>query len=134
MTGACLLTKKNLYHELSGLNEKYLPVTYNDVDFCLRALNRGYLIVYTLYAELYRHESVTRGNDSHAKNRDPADYQRALEEADYMREMWADALRDDIYYNINLTRTGEQFDLRLRGSVLRGCYDTFSSSILTLWK
>ncbi|MBI1886455.1 MAG: glycosyltransferase [Chloroflexi bacterium] len=60
VTGACLLTRPDVFWELNGFDER-LRVAFNDVDFCLRALEKGYRIVYTPYALLYHHESATRG-------------------------------------------------------------------------
>ena len=36
VTAACILTCKSLYEKLGGLDEKNLPVAFNDVDYCLR--------------------------------------------------------------------------------------------------
>jgi GT2 family glycosyltransferase len=62
VTAACMLTRTEVFRELGGFDEG-LAVAYNDVDFCLRAREKGYLIVYTPYAVL-RHESGgSRGMD-----------------------------------------------------------------------
>jgi GT2 family glycosyltransferase len=60
VTGACMMVRRRLFEELGGFDES-LPVAFNDIDFCLRLLERGYRIVYTPYAELTHHESLTRG-------------------------------------------------------------------------
>jgi GT2 family glycosyltransferase len=61
VTGACLLTRSSLFWELGGFDER-LRVAFNDVDFCLRAQQKGYRIVYTPFATLYHHESASRGS------------------------------------------------------------------------
>ena len=62
VTGACLLTRAELYRQLGGFDEAKLPVAYNDVDFCLRAGAAGYRSVYTPQAALRHVGSATRGN------------------------------------------------------------------------
>lgn len=113
VTGACLLTKKALYKSIGGLNEKELAVAYNDVDYCLRVLGEGYLIVYTPHAELYHHESLSRGNDNDVdlERNNPEKFKRVMTEREYMTTQWKDVIAYDPYYNINLTRVREDFGL-----------------------
>jgi len=80
VTGACLMTRKQLYHELGGLNETDLPVAYNDIDYCLRLREKGLLVVYTPRAELLHRESASRSVVN-----DPR-------EAAYMCRRWAKAI------------------------------------------
>lgn len=60
VTAACMLTRTELFRELGGFEER-LRVAFSDVDFCLRAREKGYVIVYTPYALLCHHEGATRG-------------------------------------------------------------------------
>ncbi|MGH7859247.1 MAG: glycosyltransferase family 2 protein, partial [Candidatus Binatia bacterium] len=98
VTGACMLVRRSVFEELGGFDEQ-LAVAYNDVDFCLRARARGYLVVYTPYAELVHHESMTRGVAS--------DRPEQLE----MAKRWPDLFSRDPYYNPNLSRLREDFAL-----------------------
>ncbi len=41
-TFAAAMLRKALYEELGGLDAEAFPTNYNDVDFCCRALQRGY--------------------------------------------------------------------------------------------
>jgi GT2 family glycosyltransferase len=106
VTAACLLTTRRLYKELGGLDEHNLTVAFNDVDFCLRIREAGYRVVYTPYAELYHHESVSRGKDDN-----PEKQARAKREVQYMRERWADVIERDPYYNPNLNYAKPDFTL-----------------------
>jgi hypothetical protein len=111
VTAACMMLRKSLYNELGGLDEQYLRVQFNDVDLCLRMREKGYSIVYTPYAELYHHESVSRGH-----------LRINLAENVYMRERWGTVLDKDPYYNVNFARDRGNFNLRadlLRPKVLR---------------
>lgn len=107
VTGACMLVRKSVYEEVGGLNEKYLAIAFNDVDLCLKVRAAGYRNLWTPYAELYHHESVSRGSDNSAAKRARANY-----EADYMRDVWGQELMNDPYYNPNLTLVHEDFSLR----------------------
>ena len=51
------MTKRSVWDEVSGLDEENFVVAFNDVDFCLRVREAGYLVVFTPYAELYHYES-----------------------------------------------------------------------------
>ncbi|MCC6414558.1 MAG: glycosyltransferase, partial [Opitutaceae bacterium] len=62
VTGACLLTRTALYHELGGFDETELPVAYNDVDYCLRAADAEQRCVYTPQATLQHVGSASRGH------------------------------------------------------------------------
>lgn len=106
VTGACLLTRRDLYLALGGLNEKDLPVTFNDVDYCLRLRAAGWRVVWTPYARLYHHESATRGRDI-----SPTQRARADREAAYMRRRWKHLMRHDPYYNPNLSYNRQDFSL-----------------------
>ena len=107
VTGACLVLRKSVFEEVGGLNEKDLAVAYNDVDLCLRVREAGYRNLWTPYAELYHHESLTRGADDTASKR-----RRAQREADYMRRRWGHLLDSDPAYNPNLTLVHEDFSLK----------------------
>lgn len=98
VTFACAMTRRNVFEELGGLNANELRVAFNDIDYCLRAREAGYLIVYTPFAELYHHESRSRGYED-----SPEKQARFSEEVRYMRRRHGDILRrGDPYYNPNL--------------------------------
>ena len=106
VTGACMMVPRNVYEEVGGLDEHF-RVALNDIDFCLRIREKGYLIVFTPFAELYHYESRTRGTDldHNSENR-----KRFEAEAAQFKARWADVLdRGDPYYNPNLTLEREDF-------------------------
>jgi len=104
VTGACLVVRKSVFDEVGGLNEKDLPIAFNDVDFCLRVRQAGYLNVWTPYAELYHLESISRGAED-----DPEKIRRFQAEIAYMKNRWT--LIPDPYYSVNLTLDREDFSL-----------------------
>ena len=108
VTGACLMVKKNLYHEVGGLDENNLRIAFNDVDFCLRLREKGYLNVYTPYCEAWHHESISRGQED-----TPEKQERFRQEVLYMMDRHQATLTDgDPYYNPNLTLEHENFMLK----------------------
>ena len=109
VTGACLMVKKDLYLSLRGFDET-LAVAYNDVDFCLRLLRKGYYNVTIPQVRLYHVESKSRGKDDNDEKRE-----RFRRETETMRERWGDLIRKDPFYNPNLTRQREDFTIGLKG-------------------
>ena len=98
VTAACLLTWRKLYLELGGLNEKNLPIAFNDVDYCLRVRKAGYKVIWTPHAELYHHESVSRGRDKSLWRKIQGE-----REARYMRRTWRKEMESDPFYNPNFS-------------------------------
>ncbi|MBO9717056.1 MAG: glycosyltransferase family 2 protein [Pseudoxanthomonas sp.] len=97
VTGACLAVRRNVFDEVGGFDEAF-PVAFNDIDFCLRVMEQGYRNLWTPYAELYHHESASRGTDDSLEKRE-----RFNAEVHAMKWRWGDALQDDPAYNPNLT-------------------------------
>ncbi len=108
VTGACLMVKKALYEEVGGLDESF-EVSLNDVDFCLKLREAGYLNVFTPFAELYHFESVSRGLDNQGEKA-----ARYNEESERFREKWQKALeKGDPYYNPNFSLDRSDFALKI---------------------
>ena len=108
VTAACCMVKRSLYEQVGGMDEEHLQVAFNDVDFCLRVREAGYLNVYTPYCEAWHHESVSRGHESTREKQ-----ARFSREMKYIRARHAEALRQgDPYYNPNLTLDLDDFSLR----------------------
>ncbi len=107
VTGACLLVKKAVFEQVGGLEESF-EISLNDVDFCLKLREAGYLNVWTPFAELYHHESISRGLDD--KGEKAARYNR---ESEQFRTKWKEALeKGDPYYNPNFTLDRSDFVLK----------------------
>jgi GT2 family glycosyltransferase len=70
VTGACMLVSKTCLAAVGTFDETTFPVAYNDVDFCLRAVNAGFRVVWTPFACLIHHESASRGSDETKENID----------------------------------------------------------------
>jgi GT2 family glycosyltransferase len=97
VTAACLGMRRAVFGEVGGFNGD-LRVAFNDVDLCLRLRQRGYLIVWTPLAELYHHESASRGSDLVA-----ARHSEFVREIEHMQSKWGWALHSDPHFNPNLS-------------------------------
>jgi glycosyltransferase involved in cell wall biosynthesis len=106
VTAACLLIRKSTYEQVGGLDEKDLAVAFNDVDFCLKVQAAGYRNLWTPFAELYHHESATRGADDN-----PEKAERFRREVETMLLRWGPVLTNDPAYNPNLTLELNDFSL-----------------------
>lgn len=104
VTGACLLVRKAVYEQVGGLNERDLAVAFNDVDFCLKVRAAGYLNLWTPFAELYHHESASRGTED-----TPEKQARFANEVAYMQRTWGAELESDPAYNPNFSLEIEGF-------------------------
>lgn len=62
VTGACLLTRTELYRRLGGFDEVDFQIAYNDVDYCIRAGAAGFRTVYSPQATLTHAGSASRGS------------------------------------------------------------------------
>lgn len=114
VTGACLLVKKSLYEQAGGLDESF-AVALNDVDFCLKLRELGYLNVFNPYAQLYHFESKSRGFDDKG---DGAGRYRT--EAEAFRKKWKKQLEQgDPYYNPNFSLDYSDYTLEVNAERYR---------------
>ncbi|GAI44454.1 unnamed protein product, partial [marine sediment metagenome] len=98
VTAACLIVRKDIFTQVGGLDEENLKVAFNDIDFCIRVRQAGYRNVWTPFAELYHHESASRGTED-----TPEKQARFLREVNFLKERWGRVLREDPAYSPNLT-------------------------------
>lgn len=98
VTAACLLTRRSDYLNCGGLDAVNFPVTFNDVDYCLKLGQQGKITLWTPHARFYHHESASRG-----KADTPAKEALAQREMQRLRDKWGDILLNDPCYNPNLS-------------------------------
>lgn len=98
VTGACQMVRREVFDQVGGYDEA-LAVGFNDIDFCLRVREAGYLVTFTPYAELYHYEFTSRGREV----ADEAKLRRWEAERDRFAERWARVFEEgDPYGNPNL--------------------------------
>jgi GT2 family glycosyltransferase len=105
VTGACMMMRRGVFEEVGGFDEE-LAIAFNDVDLCLRIRAHGYRNIYLPHVVLYHHESRSRGHEN-----TPEKEARFLREQKVMRDRWKTAVEPDPYYNINLSRDTENYEI-----------------------
>jgi len=106
-TAACLLLRKDRWLEVGGMDTESFPIAFNDVDLCLKLRRAGYDIVYTPFAKLIHHESVSRGKDLTRAQRD-----RASREIRAFQKQWEAFLKDgDPHYHPAFSIRSAHFEL-----------------------
>ncbi|MFN2509160.1 MAG: glycosyltransferase family 2 protein, partial [Chthoniobacterales bacterium] len=98
VSAACFGVRTSLFRELGGFNDKNLARSFHDVDFCLRAAERGFQIVWTPYVNPIQHGP-------------PGEEDAETADAQYMQRRWGAKLRDDPFYSPSLTLKGTPFEL-----------------------
>lgn len=107
VSGACLMTRKNVFNKVRGFDERF-RMDFNDIDLCLKIQEKGFLIVWTPFTELYHIEMKTRGfHDTALKQKN------CKREIELFQKKWQHILKQgDPYYNPNLTLEREDFSLK----------------------
>jgi O-antigen biosynthesis protein len=101
VTFACAVIDRAVFDVIGGMDEEHFPVAFNDTDYCLRAREAGYEVLYTPHATLYHHESITKVVIAHPS------------EIEFLRERWGHVIDHDPYYNPNLSRQSDDARLNL---------------------
>jgi glycosyltransferase involved in cell wall biosynthesis len=104
VTGACLMTPADLFHELGGFDEGF-PLNYNDVDYCLRVLGNGKRVVFTPYAQLFHYEGATKSGIT-------------PQELEAFKKRWQNKWSRDPYYNPNLSINYHDYRIQTTEEIL----------------
>jgi GT2 family glycosyltransferase len=108
VTGACLAVGSDVYRAVGGLDECNFAVAFNDIDLCLKVAAGGYRNVWTPFAEMIHHESVSRGKDLTSEGA-----RRFAREVTALQQRWSVRLFGDPYYSPHLTMDGEDYGIRV---------------------
>ncbi|MDU6684363.1 MAG: glycosyltransferase [Enterobacteriaceae bacterium] len=106
VTGACLMMERSKFDRVGRFDETF-PIAYNDIELCFRSVDAGYFNVVCQAAELYHHESVSRGVD----HLDEEKAQRLLREKRRLNEKHPRYYQYDPFFNINLHPNGINFEI-----------------------
>ena len=108
VTGACLMTKKDLYINVGGLDEQ-LKVAFNDIDYCLKLRECNKLVVYNAFSLWCHYESVSRGYENSLDK-----IKRFNNEAQIFQDKWKNVLlTEDPYYNPNFIDDAHLFSVKV---------------------
>jgi GT2 family glycosyltransferase len=105
VTGACLMTRAEVFWQAGGFDETQFAVAFNDIDLCLKIGKAGYRVLYTPHAVLYHHEAFSKTTKDLVPHPD---------EVAGMRSKWSHVIAHDPYYSPNLTRNDENYTPRTR--------------------
>jgi len=106
MTAALMSVRRDIFEEVGGFEEE-LSVAFNDIDFSLKVMQKGYRNLWTPYIQAYHYESISRGKED-----TPEKVNRFNKEVAYMKKKWDYFLLKDRYYNPNLTLEKEDFSIK----------------------
>ncbi|WP_293336571.1 tetratricopeptide repeat protein [Microcoleus sp. CAWBG58] len=107
VTAACLMCRREVFESIGGFDEE-LTVAYNDVDLCLKMLEKGYRNIYLPHVVLYHHESKSRGYED-----SPEKKARLNKESKLIESRWQKYIDNDPYYSPHLTRACQDSGIRL---------------------
>lgn len=107
VTAACMMAKRSVYEDVGYMEEK-LAVAFNDVDFCMKVITSGKLIIYNPFVEFYHYESKSRGIED-----TPEKIKRFNSEIEFFKKKWKKQLETgDRYYNMNLRLDSDNYAIR----------------------
>ena len=108
VTAACMMIRTEDFWNAGGFDETF-QVAFNDIDLCMKVRAAGKKIVFTPYAELYHHESKSRGLED-----TPEKQFRFDKEVKAFEAKWSEQLaKGDPYYSPNLSVTEGDCSLRV---------------------
>ena len=103
-----MMVRREVFEEVGGFDPQF-AVAHGDIDFCLKLREKGYLIVYEPHAELYHHESLTRGYED-----SPEKVERLSKETELLLKKLGGVLKKgDPYYNPNLVAGEDLFIIKV---------------------
>jgi GT2 family glycosyltransferase len=101
------MCRREVYESVEGFDEK-LAAAYNDVDLCLKMIDKGYKNIYLPHVVLYHYESKSRGYEN-----TPEKISRINQEAKYLRSKWSKIIDHDPCYSPHLTREYEDYSINI---------------------
>jgi GT2 family glycosyltransferase len=105
VTGACLATRKVVFERLQGFDEVHFPVSFNDIDYCLKVREANLKVIYTPFATMYHYESKSRG----IATTDKAKRRQCREEMHF--QLRYKGRIDDPFYNTHFSRYSRPFTM-----------------------
>lgn len=106
ITAACLMCRREVFESVGGFEEE-LTVAFNDVDLCLKMLEKDYKNIYLPHVVLYHYESKSRGAED-----TPEKITRFNQEVKYMLNKWEEYIYFDPCYNPHLTKLKQDYSIK----------------------
>jgi len=108
VTGACMMIERKKFDMVGGFEER-LPVAYNDVELCMRLIEKGFYNIVCQSVELIHHESFSRGED----HLEETTAKRLEKERSFLYTLHPLFFQHDPYFNPNFHPNGVNFELPL---------------------
>lgn len=112
VTGACMLVRKSVYEQVGGLDEELFAVSYNDIDFCLKVAQAGFLTVWTPHSLVMHVANASQTTVD--KTVDEKKAERFRREQEAMYERWLPYMGNDPAFNRNLALGSTVFEVDSR--------------------
>ncbi len=107
VTAASLCVSRQKFESVGGYDSEHFPVTLNDVDLCLKLMDKGWFNIYCATAEAYHLEGESRGEDDQ-----PEKIRRRRQELRAFAERAWKWVRNDRFLPSCASRAQEIFRLR----------------------
>jgi O-antigen biosynthesis protein len=107
LTAACLMCRREIFEEVEGFEEN-LCIAFNDIDFCLKIVDKGYRNIYLPHVRLYHYESKSRGYEN-----TPEKVARFNKEINFMQKKWPHYISYDPCYSPHLSRKGDDYSIEI---------------------
>ncbi|HSX24305.1 MAG TPA: glycosyltransferase, partial [Candidatus Saccharimonadales bacterium] len=110
VTAACIMVSTHKFKAVGGFDPIF-KIAFNDVDFYLKILEKGWRNVYLPHVQLYHYESVSIGQLG-SKQRDPELFNKEIQ---LMLTKWNDLIQNDPYYHPDFRRDIASARLKILG-------------------
>lgn len=114
VTAACMVMRRDVFIRFGGFNERDFAIAFNDVDLGLQLTRAGLAATWTPHAELFHHESASLGTPTSDQRQ-----QQFVQECAALTRCWPEAVRNDPFYNPNLTNTGGDWSVAIPPRVIK---------------
>jgi GT2 family glycosyltransferase len=64
VSGASFMVAKTYWHKLGGFDVDYSPAYYEDTDFCIKSISKGFRVIYQPKSCIYHAEGGTNGTNT----------------------------------------------------------------------
>jgi GT2 family glycosyltransferase len=122
VTAACMVMRREVFVAVGGFNELEFAIAFNDVDLGLRLNRDGLAVVWTPHAELFHHESASLGTPTSDQRR-----QQFEQECANLTRCWPEAMKNDPFYNPNLTNAGGDWSVAIPPRVTKPWWNVRSN-------
>lgn len=108
VSGACLMIKTELWKDLEGFDEIYLPAYFEDTDLCMRVRQKGHKVIYTPFSNIIHFESISYGMNPTSGKQKQMEKNQITFTTRWKEELNETHVKKDIAESKNYERTGNK--------------------------